>query len=349
MGSRIGRAGFRHLDHGLIVLLAGGIGQPYVTTAPDLRWKCGGQSAGICLRSAFVIYQDPLAYLLGLEGIALLDAWAGDHDRAFTDARLAEIRRLLDDDKLRDRGVLAERVGTVLAYEQQSAGYDAEAGGGLFAADEPVVAEYLSGRDPGVALDAACGTGRFAEFLARRGHRVIGIDSSPDMLAYARRRVRDGEFGVGELDRLPLPDDSVDVIVCALALVHVRRLEPVLAEFARVLRPGGDLVISDVHHELVTRGSVITARGPAGEPCIVDTYRHQLGDYLRSALSVGLQVRRCEEPSAAPPAGPLPEPATGIGDWQDWPWSLLDYLPSAARAAGGRPSLVIWHFQLPAG
>src|SRR5262245_19673817 len=45
-----------------------------------------------------------------------------------------------------------------------------------------------------------------------------------------------------------------DVIVCALALVHVPRLQPVLAEFARVLRPGGDPVISDVHHELVTRG-----------------------------------------------------------------------------------------------
>jgi hypothetical protein len=48
-----------------------------------------------------MIYQDPLAYLLGLEGIALLDAWAGDHDRAFTEARLAEIRRLLDDEQLR--------------------------------------------------------------------------------------------------------------------------------------------------------------------------------------------------------------------------------------------------------
>jgi hypothetical protein len=34
-----------------------------------------------------VIYQDPLGYLLGLEGIALLDAWAGDHDRAFTCGR----------------------------------------------------------------------------------------------------------------------------------------------------------------------------------------------------------------------------------------------------------------------
>jgi SAM-dependent methyltransferase len=294
-----------------------------------------------------VIYQDPLAYLLGLEGIALLDAWAGDHDRAFTDARLAEIRRLLDDEKLCGRGVFAQRVSTVIAYEQYSAGYDAEAGGGLFAIDEPVVAEYLDGREPGVALDAACGTGRFAEFLAEHGHQVIGVDSSPDMLAHARRRVPGGAFHLGELDRLPLPDDSVDVIVCALALVHVPRLHPVLAEFARVLRPGGDLVISDVHHEHVTRGSVITARGPAGEPCIVATYRHQFGDYLRAALSLGLQVRRCEEPDRASPDGPLPEPATEIGDWWDWPWSLMDYLPSAARAADGHPSLVIWHFQQP--
>jgi SAM-dependent methyltransferase len=299
-----------------------------------------------------VIYQDPLAYLVGLEGIALLDAWAGDHDRAFTDARLAEIRRLLDDENLRGRGVLAERVSADLVYQQQAAGYDAEAGGGLFAMDEPVVASYLDGREPGVALDAACGTGRFAEFLAKRGHRVIGVDSSPDMLGYARRRVPDGEFLIGELERVPLPDDSADVIVCALALEHVP-LQPVFAEFARVLRPGGDLVISDVHHEQITRGSVMSARGPAGEAWIADTYRHPLGDYLRAALSLGLQVRGCEEPEGqhgGQPGEPTPEPATGIADWQDWPWSLMDYLPSVARASRGRrPVLVIWHFQLPAG
>jgi SAM-dependent methyltransferase len=312
-----------------------------------LPTEYGGQPGWRLFTIGFVIYQDPLAYLLGLEGIALLDAWAGDHDRAFTAARLAEIRQLLDDEKLRDRGVLVEQVSTVAAYQQQSAGYDEHAGGGLFAIDEPVVAEYLSGREPGAALDAACGTGRFAEFLARRGHRVIGVDSSPDMLAHARRRVPDGEFHVAELDRLPLPDDSVDVIVCALALVHVPCLEPVLAEFTRVLRAGGDLVISDIHHEHVTRGSVIKARGPAGEPCIVTTYRHRFGDYLRAALSVGLEVRRCEEPKAARPTGPLPEPAAEIGEWPDWPWSLIDYLPAATRAAGGRPPLVIWHFRLP--
>jgi len=57
---------------------------------------------------------------------------------------------------------------------------------------------------------------------------------------------------------------------------------------------------------------------------------------------------RQKEPGAVPSASRPPEPATDIGDWQDWPWSLMNYLPSAARAAGGRPSLVIWHFQLPA-
>ncbi|PSL01780.1 methyltransferase family protein [Haloactinopolyspora alba] len=294
-----------------------------------------------------MIYQDPLAFLIGLEGVALLDGWAGDHDREFTDARLAEIRRLLDDEKLRDRGVHAGWAGPADIYQQRSASYDAQAGGGLFDVDVPFVTEFLSDRKPGVALDAACGTGRFAELLAESGHQVIGVDSSPDMLAHARQRVPDGEFHVGDVERLPLPDDSVDVIVCALALVHVPDLAPALAEFTRVLRPGGDLVISDVHHELVTRGSAIKGSDPGGEPRIVTTCRHQLGDYLRPALSLGLQVKRCEEPHSNRAAGPLPEPTTEIGDWQDWPWSLMAYMPSVVRAASGRPSLVIWHFQLP--
>ena len=75
---------------------------------------------------------------------------------------------------------------------------------------------------------------------------------------------------------------------------------------------------------------------------------HHLGDYLRAALGLGLQVRRCEEPIATGTGAPLPVPATEIGDWAYWPWSLMAYVPSAALAAGRWPSLVIWHFQLPA-
>src|SRR5262245_13484629 len=168
------------------------------------------------------------------------------------------------------------------------------------------------------------------------------------MLAHARQHLPEAELHVAELERLQQPDDSADDNVCTLTLEHDPRLDPVVAEFARVLRSDGDLVISDCHHELKTRGSAMTTRGPAGEPRIAPTYRHQLGDYLRAALRHGLQVKRCEEPRVVRADEPPPEPATEIGDWQDWPFSLEDYLPLAERASGGRPHLVIWHFQLPA-
>ncbi len=172
-------------------------------------------------------------------------------------------------------------------------------------------------------------------------------DSSPDMLAHARQRVPEAEFHVAELDRLPLPDDSVDVIVCALALDHVAVLDPVIAEFARVLRPGGDLVISDVHHELITRGSAMTARGPAGEPRIAPSYRHHLGDYLRPALRHGLRVRRCEEPRAVrrltdfavgrfggpPPAVPLSRPPARAWQVPDQRGQRSSQAPSSSGRA----------------
>jgi ubiquinone/menaquinone biosynthesis C-methylase UbiE len=86
-----------------------------------------------------------------------------------------------------------------------------------------VVHEIVGALPAGVALDAACGTGRYADFLARRGHRVIGVDGSPDMLARARVRVPEAEFLVGDLHRLPVADAEVDLVVCGLALTHARR------------------------------------------------------------------------------------------------------------------------------
>lgn len=312
-----------------------------------------------------MIYQHPLAYLLGLEGIALLRAWAGDYDKAFVEARLAEVRRLLDDVALVDHdGVMVGRGDAVTGYGQWSATYD-EPRNSLFDCDEPIVHEILDALPAGSALDAACGTGRFAEYLAARGHQVLGVDCSRDMLDRARARVPQAAFLVGELHQLPLHDDAVDIIVCGLALAHVPSLGPVMAELARVLRPGGHVVISDTHHERIFLGSVVEALGPAGEPGLVATFRHTPGDFLRAALSAGLQVRRCEEPCAPAAGGPKTdvddrfrggrnspqsprstEVGFEVGSWQEWPWSLMDLVPEATSAAGDTPLTIIWHFQL---
>ncbi len=291
-----------------------------------------------------MIYESPLAYLLGLEGLGLLRSFTEDFDRDFVAARIAEIRRLLDDESLADAAVEVDRLDTVAGYRVWSRNYD-EPRNTAFDVDEPVVKEILDALPVGAALDAACGTGRYAEFLAARGHQVIGADSSPDMLARARSRVPDGEFRLGDLSRLPVPDAAVDLVVCALALTHIPALQPVLAEFARVLRPGGHVVIADMHPETVVRGYIPRLRGLSGRPGRLVSYRHLVGDYLRAALSAGLLPRRCEEPRV--PHGHA-QPSSELGPWEAWPWSLRDLVPEAARAANeGMPSMLIWHFQLP--
>ncbi len=294
-----------------------------------------------------MVYQRPLAYLLGLEGVALLRAFAGDHDRDFGEARIAEIRRLLDSPALAGDGVAATRVDTVDGYRVWSATYD-EPGNGLFALEEPVAHEILGALPPGTALDAACGTGRYTGFLADQGHRVVGVDSSPDMLERARKRVPQAEFRRGDLHDLPVPDGHVDIVVCALALSHVPDLRPVFTEFARVLRPGGHLVVTDVHHELVVLGSVPRVRRADGEPGLLPAFRHRAGDYLGAALPQGLELRRCAEPrmSGGAQRAPMADDITA-GPWDEWPWSLLGIIPAAAAAAwNGTPGAVIWHFQL---
>lgn len=289
-----------------------------------------------------MIYEHPLAYLLGLEGIALMRSYTGEHDRAFVEARLAEIRAFLDDDSLSAAAVEVARVGTVEGYRIWSRTYDGP--NTTFDLDEPFIREVVDALPPGDALDAACGTGRIAAYLAGRGHRVRGVDLSPDMLRRARRRVPRAEFRQGDLSRLPVPDESVDLVVCSLALTHVPALDPVLAEFARVSRPGGHVVIADIHPEGVARGVVPPVRLPDGRPARVTTYRHLVGDYVRAALAAELRVRRCEEPRH-PPGEPR-ERGEVLQPWDVWPWALYDLAPEAARAAvAGTPSMLLWHFQ----
>ena len=296
-----------------------------------------------------MIYEDPRAYLLGLEGVALLRAFTGEFDRDFVEARIAEIRTVLADEALANAAVEVDRVDTVAGYRLWSATYDRP--NSAFDIDEPVVKEIVDSLPVGVALDAACGTGRYAQFLAERGHRVIGVDGSPDMLARAHARVPRGEFLLGDLHQLPVADAEVDLVVCALALTHISTLRPVIAEFARVLRPGGHLVISDMHPERVVQGSIPSVRGADGRPGRLSAYRHLIGDYLRAALPVGLHVRRCEEPGMPTNEPPQPPDLTNtfgaVGPWELWPWCLADMVPEATRAASaGAPVLVIWHFQL---
>jgi SAM-dependent methyltransferase len=295
-----------------------------------------------------VIYQHPLAYVLGHEGLALLRACCGGYDAEFVEARFAEMRALLAGPLRSHDGIAVEPVDAVEGYRLWSATYDDEPNG-LFDIDEPILYGIIDPLPVGDALDAASGTGRHAQHLAGLGHRVTGVDGSPDMLDRARARVPSAEFLRGDLDRLPVGDASMDLVVCSLALTHVAALGPVLAEFARVLRPGGNVVLSDVSSALVFLGSSGRQVGPDGQPCALPAYRHLASDYLAAALAAGLRVRGCVEPRV-PDDGPVAIDKPIVGDfepvpWPDWPWLPQMVVPEAAAAASaGMPIMVIWHF-----
>lgn len=91
--------------------------------------------------------------------------------------------------------------------------------------------------DPGSVLDLACGSAPMHPLLPDASH-YLGVDLSAAELAYAAERGRGPLMSANALF-LPLPSDSVDVVVCSMALMLLRPIEAALAEVVRVLRPGG--------------------------------------------------------------------------------------------------------------
>ncbi|HXS62171.1 MAG TPA: class I SAM-dependent methyltransferase [Streptosporangiaceae bacterium] len=288
-----------------------------------------------------MIYQHPLGYLLGLQGIALMRAFNGEYDREFTEARIAEIRAMLDSADEFGEGATVHPITAEHAYDVWAEHYDGP--NDLLDLEEPIIRPIIDRRPIGPALDAACGTGRHAAYLASKGHSVIGVDRSAQMLAVAKAKVHGVDFRLGDLRALPVQDCAVDLVTISLALTHVPELAPVMAEFARVLRPGGHLVIADSRMDYAMVQAL-----PDGSYGYMPHHPRMTSEYLTAALPLGFEVRHCEElrvphrdPADAPPAERvLPEHPSDI-------WTLRGWYPAAHYAANnGSPMLIFWDFEL---
>ena len=266
--------------------------------------------------------------LLGTEGLALLRL-ATTGDAAARQVRVAEIRDLLHRYDAELAAPLdAPEYDLTAGYRLWSETYDAPLR--LFPVEEPTVRALLSEVPPGRVLDAACGTGRHSVWLAAQGHEVVGVDASADMLARARAKLPQARFEQGDLTALPLADASVDLALCALALVHLPELAPAFAELARVVRPGGRVVISDVHPFLISLGWQAQFRTAAGGTGFIRLPRHLPSDYVRAAVAADLALRTMRETLLSPDSAVTIAQAA---------------IPEAnACAWAGLPGVVVWEF-----
>lgn len=268
---------------------------------------------------------------LGTEGAALFRHLL-DGDDAFAEARVSALRELvadLDSPRLSTSALVPE-LSVTEGYTGWADSYDTLSNA-LISAEEPLVEAVTADWPVGSALDAACGTGRHAERLAAAGHHVVGIDATEAMLAVARRKAPTADFRVGDLEALPVEDDSQDSASCALALTHLASPEVAIAELARVVRPGGRIVISDAHPTFVLIQGQALFPTPQGL-AYVRNHAHLHGTYLRAFAGAGLSVVDCLE-------APL-DPEVGEG-------SLLAVVAEAATALwAGIPAVLVWSLRV---
>lgn len=234
---------------------------------------------------------------LGIAGLALLRNWLVG-GKAADRLIFGEIRRLFRE--IEKTGLKSEPVthfNVSRGYKVWAETYD-DMPNLLLEVEEPAVEKILKKLPPGKALDAACGTGRYSAILDSLGYKVTGMDLSAAMLAQAKKsRSQTIKFIKGNLESIPLKNAAVDLSICALALSHLPDVNRTFSELKRVTRPGGHIILSDIHPWLVALGGQAEFIDKSGQHGFVLNYVHWHSEYWRSFQKLGLKVIECAEPT----------------------------------------------------
>ncbi|MEO5924698.1 MAG: class I SAM-dependent methyltransferase [Bryobacteraceae bacterium] len=185
------------------------------------------------------------------------------------------------------------------------------------------------------ALDVGCGEGRFCRMLRAHGMDVTGVEPTAALRAAALARDPGGRYLDARAELLPLDDNAFDLVVSYLTLIDIPDFRGAIREMARVLRPGGTLLIANlnsfntagcdigwvkdssakklhypVDHYLDEREMWIEYRGIR----IVNHHR-PLSAYMRALLDTGLQMTYFDEPAAIAETSPSRAAAYRRAPW----------------------------------
>lgn len=165
----------------------------------------------------------------------------------------------------------------------------------------------LAGAVGGPVADVGCGPGHVTAYLSALGLDAFGVDLSPGMIEQARKAHPELRFEVGPMSALDVPDGELSGIVSRYAIIHVapEDVPGVLAEFHRVLAPGGHLLISFPGSD---DASLPTQ---AYDHAVVVAYRFWPDHFSALLAEAGLEEvgRMIQRPS---PDAPRPFPVVGI-------------------------------------
>jgi SAM-dependent methyltransferase len=170
-------------------------------------------------------------------------------------------------------------------------------------------------------LDAGCGAGPLFAALRDRGAIVTGFDASTGMIAVARRRLGDGaDLQVADLGSpLPFPDDAFDDVIASLVLHYLEDWGPVLAEFRRVLKPGGRVIVAVDHPFTIQAINLLAGRKTSylatyrwteewtmgGQTALMSFWHRPVHAMTDAFTTAGFRISVISEPQPVPEAREL--------------------------------------------
>lgn len=181
------------------------------------------------------------------------------------------------------------------AYDKWSSAYDSQPDNLMLAMDEQITATLLEGimLQSGVIADIGCGTGRHWEkMMTRNPKRILGYDVSAGMLAKLKEKYPAAETCLLKDHHLPgLENDSCDLLISTLTIAHINNPGEALAEWSRVLRPGGYLLITDYHPVALSQGARRTF-SYRSQTVAIRNYIHPIDKINEICRQLGLQRLR---------------------------------------------------------
>jgi ubiquinone/menaquinone biosynthesis C-methylase UbiE len=207
------------------------------------------------------------------------------------------------------------------AYDLWAENYDHQPNNLMLALDEEIISGFMDivNFKHKIIADIGCGTGRHWEkILVEQPRKLIGFDVSEGMLKMLQQKFPQAETHHLIKDSLKeLKNESCDIILSTLTIAHIEHAEKALGEWNRVLKPGGEIIITDFHPEALAKGGKRTFNYN-GKTVSVKNYVHSIHKIKEISKQLHLEVLRLVEKSIDESVKPFYEKQNALPVFEAW-------------------------------